>query len=150
VPKPITKKTEVIPSPDNDRRQRRKFTAAQKARILAEADACERGQLSTLLRREGIYSSQLGSWRAQQQQHGLEGLANSKPGPKVTVDAKDRVIEKLERKNERLEKELRIAKALIDLQKKAHEIMGIALPESEDGDENVSSSSSPSATRKSR
>jgi transposase-like protein len=150
VPKPITKKTEVIPSPDNDRRQRRKFTAAQKARILAEADACERGQLSTLLRREGIYSSQLGSWRAQQQQHGLEGLANSKAGPKVTVDAKDRAIEKLERRNERLEKELRIAKALIDLQKKAHAIMGIALPESEDGDENASSSSSPSATRKSR
>jgi transposase len=150
VPKPITKKTEVIPSPDNEQRQRRKFTAEQKARILAEADACERGQLSILLRREGIYSSQLGSWRAQQEQHGLEGLANSKPGPKVTIDAKDRVIEKLERRNERLEKELRIAKALIGMQKKAHEIMGIALPEMEDGDENASSSSSSSATRKYR
>jgi hypothetical protein len=56
VPKPITKKTEVIPSPDNDKRQRRKFTAAQKARILAEAAACERGQLGSLLQREGIYS----------------------------------------------------------------------------------------------
>jgi transposase-like protein len=150
VPKPITKKTEVIPSPDNEQRQRRKFTAAQKARILAEADACERGQLSILLRREGIYSSQLGSWRAQQEQHGLEGLANSKPGPKVTVDAKDRVIEKLERRNERLEKELRIAKALIGLQKKAHEIMGIALPETEDDDESSSSLSSSSAAKKSR
>jgi transposase len=153
VPKPITKKTEVIPSPENDRRQRRKFTAAQKARILAEAAACERGQLSSLLRREGIYSSQLASWRAQQEQHGLEGLANSKPGPKVTIDAKDRVIEKLERRNERLEKELRIAQALIGLQKKAHELMGIALPEmpeTEDNDEKVSSSSSRSATRKSR
>jgi transposase-like protein len=150
VPKPITKKTEVIPSPDNEQRQRRKFTASQKARILAEADACERGQLSILLRREGIYSSQLGSWRAQQEQHGLEGLANSKPGPKVTIDAKDRVIEKLERRNERLEKELRIAKALIDMQKKAHEIMGIALPKMEDDDENASSSSSSSARRKFR
>jgi transposase-like protein len=118
VPKPITKKTEVIPSPENDQSQRRKFTAAQKARILAEADARERGQLSILLRREGIYSSQLGSWRAQQEQHGLEGLANSKPGPNVTVDAKDRAIEKLERRNQRLEKELRIATALIGLQKK--------------------------------
>ena len=150
MPKPITKKTEIIPSPDNDRRQRRKFTAAQKARILAEADACERGQLSSLLRREGIYSSQLGSWRAQLEQYGLEGLASSKPGPKVTIDAKDRVIEKLERRNERLEKELRIAKALIGLQKKAHEIMGIALPETEDSDESVSLNSSSSATRKSR
>ena len=64
MPKPITKKTEVIPSPDNDKRQRRKFTATQKARILAEAAACERGQLGSLLQREGIYSSQLASWRA--------------------------------------------------------------------------------------
>jgi transposase len=140
VPKPTTKKTEVIPSPDNEQRQRRKFTPARKARSLAEADACERGQLSILLRREGIYSSQLGSWRAQREQHGLDGLSNSKPGPKVTIDAKDRVIEKLERKNERLEKELRIAKALIGMQEKAHEIMGIALPETEDSDESASSS----------
>jgi transposase len=150
VPKPITKKTEVIPSPDNDKRQRRKFTAAQKARILAEAAACERGQLGGLLQREGIYSSQLASWRTQQEQHGLEGLANGRPGPKVTIDEKDRVIEKLERKNERLEKELRIAKALIGLQKKAHEIMGIALPETEDSDASVSSSSARNGARKSR
>jgi transposase len=120
------------------------------ARILAEADACEREQLSILLRRESIYSSQLGSWRAQREQHGVDGLSNSKPGPKVTIDAKDRVIEKLERKNERLEKELRIAKALIGMQKKAHEIMGIAMPETEDSDESASSSSSSSATRRSR
>jgi len=151
VPKPITKKTEVIPSPDNDKRQRRKFTAAQKARILAEAAACcERGQLGSLLQREGIYSSQLASWRTQQEQRGLEGLANGRPGPKVTIDEKDRVIEKLERKNERLEKELRIAKALIELQKKAHEIMGIALPQTEDPDASVSSSSSRNGPRKSR
>ena len=150
MPKPITKKTEVVPSPDNDKRQRRKFTATQKARILAEAAACERGQLGSLLQREGIYSSQLASWRTQQEQHGLEGLANGKPGPKVTIDEKDRVIEKLERRNERLEKELRIANALIGLQKKAHEIMGIALPETEGSDASVSSSSSRNGTRKSR
>lgn len=150
MPKPITKKTEVIPSPHNDKRQRRKFTATQKARILAEAAACERGQLGSLLQREGIYSSQLASWRTQQEQHGLEGLASGKPGPKVTRDEKDCVIEKLERRNERLEKELRIAKALIGLQKKAHEIMGIALPEIEDSDASVSSSSSRNGTRKSR
>lgn len=44
VPTLITKKREVVPSPDNDKRQLRKFTATQKARILAEAAACERGQ----------------------------------------------------------------------------------------------------------
>jgi transposase-like protein len=146
----MTKKTEVVPSLANDRRQRRKFTAAQKAQILAEADACERGQLGPLLRREGIYSSQLADWRTQRKQQGLEGLTSKKPGPKVTTDARDRVIEKLERENAKLQKELRISRALIDLQKKAHEILGIALPRPEDSDVSDSSSSSTGATRRSQ
>jgi len=140
--------TEVVPSPQNDRRQRRKFTAEQKARILQEADACERGQVAALLRREGIYDSHLANWRAQRDAQGRAGLEPSKPGPKPR-DAKDRVIEQLEKKTARLEKELRISKALIDLQIKAHEILGIALPKIEDNDEGASSSSSSSGTRRS-
>lgn len=150
MPKPTIKETEVIPSPDNDRRQRRHFTGAQKAQILQEADACERGQLDALLRREGIYSSQLTTWRAQREQRGLQGLTGNKPGPRVTIDPKDRVIEKLERDKKRLEKELRISRALIDLQVKAHEILGIALPRIEDSEEDGSSSSSRGGTKRSR
>lgn len=125
--------TEIVPAAQNDSPQRRKFTIEDKRRILREADACtERGQLGALLRREGIYSSLLYKWREQLRLRGEEGLANRKPGPAPTKDAKDVRIAKLEKQNARLEKELRISKKLIELQIKAHEILGIALPRIED------------------
>jgi transposase-like protein len=114
-------------------------------------DACtERGQLGELLRREGIYSSHLSTWRAQRQQKGVEGLEPQKPGRKPTKDAKDRRIEQLERQNAKLQKELRISKALIERQEMAHEVFGIALPRTEDATGDDSSSSSNSARRRSR
>lgn len=142
--------TEVVASPENDRRQRRHFSAEEKARILTEADACERGQLGELLRREGIYSSHLTHWRAQLRQRGVEGLEPAKPGRKPARDPKDRRIAELEKRTARLEKELRISKALIELQEKAHEILGIALPRIEEATEDGLSSSSSSAPRRSR
>jgi transposase-like protein len=150
VPKPKNKKTEVVALPQHDQRQRRRFTPDERERILREADACsERGQLGELLRREGIYSSQLSGWRAAREREGLAGLQNKRPGPKPTKDAKDRLIEQLEKRNAKLEKDLRISKALIELQEKAHEILGIALPRNEDA-EGDSHSSSNSAPRRSR
>ena len=107
---------EVEASPEHDRRQRRRFSAEYKERILREADACtERGALGELLRREGIYSSQLSDWRAQREQQGRSGLEAKRPGPKPSKDAKDRQIAELEKRNAKLEKELRISKALIDV-----------------------------------
>jgi transposase len=152
VPKPSTNpETEVVPTPQNDRRQRRRFTPDDKARILREADACkERGELGALLRREGIYSSHLTNWRAQLGREGLAGLSRKRPGPKPAKDEKDRRIEKLEKEKAKLEKELRISKGLIELQIKAHEILGIALPRVEEANEDDSSSSSDSAPRRSR
>lgn len=152
MPKSKTKpETEVVATPQNDRRQRRRFTPEEKARILAEADACaERGQLGALLRREGIYSSHLSSWRLQLTREGLQGLQPRRPGPKPTKDAKDRLIERLERQKAKLEKELRISRALIEMQKKAHEILGIALPRIEDASGDDLSPSSESASRRSR
>jgi transposase-like protein len=152
VPKPKTNpETEVVPIPQNDRRQRRRFTPEEKARIVAEADDCtERGQLGELLRREGIYSSHLTNWRAQLKREGLAGLAARRPGPKPKYDEKDRLIQQLEKKTAKLEKELRISKALIEMQIKAHEILGIALPRVEDASEDGASSSSNSASRTSR
>ncbi len=150
VPKPRNKKTEIIASPKHDRRQRRRFSVDDKERILREADACtERGQLGELLRREGIYSSHLSGWRDAQRREGLAGLEAKRPGPRPSKDAKDRVIEQQEKRIGRLEKELRISKALIELQEKAHEILGIALPGNEDA-EGDSPSSSNSARRRSR
>jgi transposase-like protein len=150
VPKPKSKKTEIIASPEHDRRQRRKFTPDERERILREADTCtKRGELGALLRREGIYSSHLSTWRAARRREGLAGLQDKKPGPKPTKDAKDRVIEQLEKRNAKLEKELRISKALIELQEKAHEILGLALPGNEDA-EGASANSSNSARKGSR
>jgi len=150
VPKPRSKKTEVVASPEHDRRQRRRFTPDDRERILREADACtERGELGTLLRREGIYSSHLSTWRAAREREGLSGLQDKRPGPKPTRDAKDRVIEQQDKRIAKLEKELRISRALIELQEKAHEILGIALPRTEDVD-NASASSSNSAHKRSR
>lgn len=147
MPKPATKTTQVVPAPQNDQRQRRKISAEQKARILDEASRCERGQLAALLRREGIYSSQLTKWRAQRKHQGLAGLANAKPGPRAAKDAKDRLIETQQRQIERLNKELRISRALIEMQEKAHEILGIALPRIDDDAEGTSYRSSSSGKK---
>ena len=149
VPKPTKTPTEVVAQNEHDRRQRRSFSAEDKARILAEADACKRGELGALLRREGIYSSHLANWRTQLKQRGLEGLKPTKPGRKPIKDAKDRRIEELEKKAARLEKKLRVSEALVEMQKKAHEILGIALPRIEESEDD-SSSSSDSAPRRSR
>jgi len=119
------------------KRTRRVFSAADKLRIVKEADGCltsgKRGDLEALLRREGIYSSLLSSWRSQLGAQGAAGLATKKPGRKPRLTEAERRNVELLKRNEVLEKKLRIANALIALQKKAHEVLGIALPES-DGD----------------
>ena len=111
---------------------RRRFSAADKLRIVQEADAClasgERGALGKLLRREGLYSSQLASWRTQLGAGGAAGLTPRKPGRKPRFDAKDLENQRLTKRVAQIERQLHIANALIDLQKKAHAILGIALP----------------------
>lgn len=115
---------------------RRRYTAEEKRRILKEADACEkRGELGALLRREGIYSSHLSSWRAAAAQRELAALAPRKRGPvPKQVDARDRRLAELERANARLTKRLERAELIIGVQKKVSEILGIPLP---DTDENL-------------
>jgi len=151
MPKPTQKKTtEIVATPDNDRRQRRKFTTQQKLRILKEADAAtERGQIGALLRREGLYSSQLTKWRRHLRLEGVEGLAAKKPGRKGK-DQREVTIEGLRKRNARLEKEVLIQRGLLDLQKKAYEILGIALPRVDDNEMDGLQSSSDSAQRRFR
>lgn len=117
-------------------KRRRRFSASEKLRIVKAADAAlasgERGAVAALLRKEGIYSSHLSAWRQQLADHGSEGLKAKKPGRKPKRDAKDRELAALKKKNAELERKLRVANSLIDLQKKAHEILGLALPESDE------------------
>jgi transposase len=117
-------------------RPRRRFSAAEKLRILNLAEACraggERGALEAMMRAEGIYSSHLASWRTQLGAYGTEGLVARKPGRKPKLDAKDRRNIELEKRNVALERELHILKVLVDLQKKAHQILGIACPSIEE------------------
>jgi transposase len=119
--------TETVPKP-----VRRTFSAAEKLRIVKKADACltsgKRGALEAMLREEGIYSSLLSSWRAQVGANGAAGLEPRKQGRKPKLDAKERQIAALQKRNAVLERKLHVADAVIALQKKAHEILGIALP----------------------
>lgn len=126
-----SRSVETVAKPGN----RRTFSAADKLRIVTEAEACrshgKRGDLEALLRREGIYSSQLSTWQTQLGARGAEGLMARKPGRKPKLTEAERRLAELAKRNADLERKLRVANALISLQKKAHELLGLALPENE-------------------
>ena len=118
------------------RARRRSFTAEYKACIVREADACrdERG-IGALLRREGLYSSLVAGWRKQLRAHGVDGLASKKRGPAPKSKKSAREIE-LERKVHKLEKQVAQRDAVIEFQKKVHELLGIPLKSHEiEGDD---------------
>lgn len=105
---------EVVP-----KAKRRTYSAEYKLQILQEADRCrETGQTGALLRREGLYSSHLTTWRRQRERGELSGLAGSQRGRKAGPEAKDREIAKLSRENERLRQQLAQAELIITAQKK--------------------------------
>ncbi len=107
---------------------RRHFTADYKRQILQQADACtESGQLGALLRREGLYSSHLTTWRRQRERGTLEALTSKKRGPKPTANPWAEENRKLQRENQRLTRRLQQAELIIEIQKKASEILGIPL-----------------------
>ena len=112
---------------------RRRFTAEYKLRILREADrSTEPGQLGALLRREGLYSSHLTTWRQQRDAGTLVGLAPKRRGPKPNPDAPLLAEnQRLRRENQRLSAQLRQAETIIEVQKKLSEILGIPLPSPE-------------------
>ena len=101
--------------------KRRTFSAAYKQQILQEADRCRQsGQLGALLRREGLYSSHLTTWRRQWDRG---ELATQKRGKAADPQAKERA--RLQRQNARLQAQLAQAKTIIEVQKKLCTLLGL-------------------------
>jgi transposase len=113
--------------------QRRRFTAAYKRRILGEADGCQQpGEIGALLRREGLYSSQLAAWRAARQRGELAALGSKRRGPKPQrPDPRAQRIAELEREVRRLRARAERAEALVEVQKKLAELLGLDRPASD-------------------
>jgi transposase len=109
--------------------ERRQFTAEYKRRIVREADRCTKpGEIGALLRREGLYSSLLTTWRAARDRGELEGLSAKKRGPKVVPpDPRDKKIAEQEREITRWKKRAERAEALVDVQKKVAALLGTPL-----------------------
>ncbi len=121
--------TSRAPAPDPEvpaKVQRRRYTAEYRLRILKEADACKQpGALGALLRREGLYSSHLITWRHQRDRGALAGMRATKRGPRARP--RDPRVKQLEAENRRLQRKLQRAETIITLQKKVAEILGIPL-----------------------
>jgi transposase len=122
-----------LPDPQvAEKAQRRRFTAEFKLQVLREADRCtEPGSIGTLLRRHGLYSSLLTTWRRERDEGALRQLGRKRGRKSSHNPLAERVVE-LERENRRLQNRLRQAETIIDVQKKVAEILGIPLktPES--------------------
>jgi transposase-like protein len=127
-----------VPDPEVVARPaRRRFTAAYKRRILREADQCSRGELGALLRREGLYTSRLSTWRKECERLELQALAPKKRGPKAKPpNPLAPENERLRRENARLQRRLKQAETIIEVQKKIAALLGIPL-NSPESDENA-------------
>ena len=109
--------------------KRRTFTAEYKLRILAEADAAKSsGGVGSLLRREGLYSSHLVTWRKEREAGMRSGLTPKTRGPKSKRDPQQEELQQLRRVNQRLTEALRKAEIVIDVQKKVALLLGWPLP----------------------
>jgi transposase-like protein len=120
------KQASAVPDPEVVvRAKRRRFSTAYKLRILQEADACqERGAIGALLRREGLYSSNLSTWRKQRDTGELTSKKHGRQGKAGAAELK-----RLQRENERLRKELEKARLIIDVQKKLSQALELTMPD---------------------
>ena len=108
---------EEIPDPQvPEKAQRRTYTARYKAEVLAEYEACDREGKGALLRREGLYTSLISSWRDQRDRGALEALGRSSGAPPATAAEKEAA--RLRKENQRLTGELDTARKVIEIQGK--------------------------------
>lgn len=117
--------------------KRRQFTAEYKRSILDRAEACrDEGAIGALLRREGLYSSHLTTWRRQREQGERQALSPKKRGRKSTANPLAEENQRLRSDNARLSRRLEQAELIIDVQKKVSALLGISLPEVKPGEGN--------------
>ena len=128
------------PVPDSEvvaRPVRRHFTAEYKRSILDQADAAQdSGAIGALLRREGLYSSHLGTWRRQRKQGELDALTPKKRGPKIVVSPLVKQNRDLQADVTRLTKKLKNAELIIEVQKKVAVLLGNPIPNIQIDEEN--------------
>jgi transposase len=125
--------SEAAPDPEvREQGTRRQFSNEYKLRILREADSCKkRGDLGRLLRREGLHTTHLSTWRRQQYEIAKYG-AVVRSGSRSAAELR---LKRLEQENARLKRKLKRAEAIVQIQKKASELLGIPLSHL-DSDEN--------------
>ena len=128
------------PLPDSEviaRPRRRSFTAEYKRSILDQAEAAQdSGVIGALLRREGLYSSHLTTWKRQRQKGEIDALTPQKRGPKVVVSPLVKQNRQLQAANARLTKKLQHAELIIAVQKKVAALLGNPIPDIQIGEEN--------------
>ena len=108
---------------------RRQFSAAYKRRILQQADEGGPGAIAGILRREGLYSSHLNTWRRQRESGELAGLEPRKRGKKpVPRNPLAGEVQRLTRETQRLQKRLKQAEIIITVQKKLCDLLGLTVP----------------------
>tara|TARA_Y100000034_G_scaffold96484_1_gene117496 strand:+ start:153 stop:668 length:516 start_codon:yes stop_codon:yes gene_type:complete len=124
-----------VPDPEvPEKKPRRKFTAKYKLDILEKADKCTQpGDLGAFLREEGLYSSNLNTWRKQKEKGLLEAMSPKKRGrKKAKRNPLAQEVARLQRETEKLRVKLKKAETIIEVQKKISEILGISQEETED------------------
>lgn len=121
---------EIVGAPDPEvvaTTARRRYTAKYKLQVLEEADRCPPGELGAVLRRHGLYSSHLTTWRRQREAGALAALAPIKRGRKGRVaDTQGQRVTELQRENEHLRQRLAQAETIIEVQKKVSMLLGMA------------------------
>lgn len=122
------------PSEVSERGRRRQFSAEFKTRILREVEQAlasgEEGAVGALLRREGLYSSHVATWRQQRDRGQRAGLAPKKRGPKAKAkNPLSAEVERLQRQVARLEGDLEKARIVIGVQKKVAALLGNPIPD---------------------
>ena len=107
---------------------RRRFTVEYKRKIVREADACKTpGAVGALLRREGLYSSHLTTWRAARERGELAGAPKKRGPARGVVDPRDKKLAAQERELTRWKTRAERAEALVELQKQVAALLGTPL-----------------------
>ena len=118
-----------VPDPQVPARARRRtYTAGYKQAILAEHDGADKNTKGAILRREGLYTSLITTWRSQRQRGGIDALGRSPGAPKASPDARE--LARLRKENARLRADLDRSRAVIEVQGKLSALLETLAPDS--------------------